>query len=108
MGQSGVGNLCSMEGERVQQRQLAEVNKPGIGDSGAVEGHGVEVLQSLYAMISLIGFADGSAMRIGRPTFEVFWVIGSTPSARQAVARKSLTATGRSATVIPSSLLFPT
>ena len=30
--------------------------------------------------ISLIGLAAGSAMRIGRPTFDIFCVIGSTPT----------------------------
>src|SRR5579859_4180487 len=39
-----------------------------------------------YAKTSLIGLASGSAMRIGRPTFDVFCRIGSIPSARQLVA----------------------
>ena len=53
-----------------------------------------------HARASVIGRADGSAIRIGRPTSERFCFDGSIPSALQMVAIKSGTATGRSSTDI--------
>src|SRR5450755_3496285 len=62
---------------------------------------------SRHATISLIGLADLSTMRMGRPTFDSFCFIGSTPSARQTVARKSGTITGRSSTTPPFLPVLP-
>ena len=63
--------------------------------------------RGLHARASLIGFAFGSMMRIGRPTLETFCLVGSMPRPPQIVARKSPTPTGRSATDIPSGAVLP-
>ena len=54
-----------------------------------------------------MGFALGSAMRIGRPTFEGFCFMGSSPRAVQMVAMRSGIDTGRSTTYMPSAEVLP-
>jgi len=63
------------------------------------------LLTSHHASTSSI--AVPSAMRIGRPTSEMFWRSGSTPAARQKVASTSPTPTWFSSTVVPSALVLP-
>src|SRR6185437_1004665 len=86
---------------------VVHVGGRGRGRTGGVERGQAEQAQShqdgeregrLHASASLMGLAILSAMRMGRPTLELFCFSGSMPRARQTVARKSGTATGRFAT----------
>src|SRR5439155_24932728 len=81
--------------------------KPG---SPRQQGGGPSQVQQAadHTSTSLMGLADLSTMRMGRPMSDMFSLSGSMPSARQMVARKSITATGRSSTVEPSGLVLPT
>src|SRR5262249_47714298 len=63
--------------------------------------------EAAHTGTSLIGLAVLSTMRIGRPTLDWFCFVGSMPSARQTVARKSVGGTGRSSTRMPSGLVLP-
>ena len=64
-------------------------------------------LPGAHPTISLMTLASGAAMRMGRPTFDRFCVLGSMPTALTTVARKSATEAGLSSTVVPSALVLP-
>src|SRR5262249_55419220 len=90
-GAAGVRLLGSAlrEGVGGAQREGRNANgRPKQGGRRSVTDH---------AMISAMGRAPFSTMRMGRPTLDMFWRVGSMPRARQTVARKSDTVVGRSA-----------
>ncbi len=79
------------------------------GEDGgqARQGQQAAVPEGLHDSTSRIGLEPASAMRMGRPTLDIFCLVESTPTAVATVAKKFGTVTGLSLTVMPSGLVLP-